>query len=406
MTYDLVARTLRRLRKDHRNRPTRTVPAASPLRESWTDLLLPGLSRQKQELVLATLRLVETTGAAAYAQSIAASLNFTGRRLLEIGSHYCWYAPFFLSAGGLSYHGADLEFDRGHREISGPGGAAEAPMTFGEFIECFRAVSVTDRDIRDLPRESGRFDAAFMVSTSEHFDDPRGCFAAIAALLAPGSPIFINHHNYYSWNGHHRLPWRVQDIDPGDPRHRAVVDWAHLRRFVRNPDSPNYLNYIRIHDLVDIVSEFFVIDKKTMVRFGPETGEGRLTQAIVDEFPRYYREELETVALHLLARRRSSVQALPHLRDHGREHRCTIEIAWSQRETGNAFITRIPSIGKLDGLMLFEDDRPLGPAGALHDRIRDAGAGAFSVWGNYLYFSTSDNTDPASNGRRYILKSG
>jgi hypothetical protein len=86
------------------------------------------------------------------------------------------------------------------------------------------------------------------------------------------------------------------------------------------------------------------------------------------------------------------------------DHRCAIEIGWSERERGHAFITRIPSLGKLTGLRLFEDDLPLQPGNALHDDIRTLGAGAYSVWGNYLYFSTSDNTDPARNGRRYVLK--
>ena len=87
-------------------------------------------------------------------------------------------------------------------------------MPFGEFIDSFGALSLSDCDIRDLPPPSDLFDAAFMVSTSEHFDDPRGSFAMISALLAPGSEIFINHHNYYGWNGHHRAPWRVQDVNP------------------------------------------------------------------------------------------------------------------------------------------------------------------------------------------------
>jgi len=142
-----------------------------------------------------------------------------------------------------------------------------------------------------------------------------------------------------------------------------------------------------------------------MVRFGPDTGEGRLTQAILDEFPQYYKEELETLELHLLARKRTGVGDPRKVLPPYAEHSCSIEITWQQREIGKAFITRIPSIGKLSGLVLVEDDLPLGPAGALHDQIRNTGAGAYSIWGNYLYFSTSDNTDPAANGRKYVLKS-
>lgn len=52
-------------------------------------------------------------------------------------------------------------------------------------------------------------------------------------------------------------------------------------------------------------------------------------------------------------------------------------------------------------LRLFEDGKLLGPAHALHFRIRGAGHGAFSHWQNQLLFSTSDNTDPNTNGRVY-----
>ena len=55
-------------------------------------------------------------------------------------------------------------------------------------------------------------------------------------------------------------------------------------------------------------------------------------------------------------------------------------------------------------LELFEDGRALGPAHALHDRIRFVGAGAFSHWGDELFFSTSDNADPRSSGRRYTVR--
>ncbi|HKS62787.1 MAG TPA: class I SAM-dependent methyltransferase [Xanthobacteraceae bacterium] len=55
-------------------------------------------------------------------------------------------------------------------------------------------------------------------------------------------------------------------------------------------------------------------------------------------------------------------------------------------------------------LELFEDGRPLGPAHAAHDVVRNAGAGAFSHWHDSLYFSTSDNADPRSSGRRYTAR--
>jgi len=55
-------------------------------------------------------------------------------------------------------------------------------------------------------------------------------------------------------------------------------------------------------------------------------------------------------------------------------------------------------------LMLYEDGHPLGPAHTLHAIIRETGRGAFSHWRGRILFSTSDNSDPRTNGRRYTAR--
>ncbi|UOE51680.1 hypothetical protein MTO98_11385 [Mucilaginibacter sp. SMC90] len=57
-----------------------------------------------------------------------------------------------------------------------------------------------------------------------------------------------------------------------------------------------------------------------------------------------------------------------------------------------------PTVSKL---RLFENGVELGPAHSIHHDIRAFGLGQFSHWGNTLYFSTSDNSDPLTNGRKY-----
>ena len=52
-------------------------------------------------------------------------------------------------------------------------------------------------------------------------------------------------------------------------------------------------------------------------------------------------------------------------------------------------------------LRLLEDGKELGPAHVPHADVREHGLGRYSHWGQSLWFSTSDNTDPRSNGRRY-----
>ena len=55
-------------------------------------------------------------------------------------------------------------------------------------------------------------------------------------------------------------------------------------------------------------------------------------------------------------------------------------------------------------LALFEDGRELGPRHTQHAWIREQGRGSFSHWGSALYFSSSDNSDPRTNGRRYTVR--
>lgn len=58
-------------------------------------------------------------------------------------------------------------------------------------------------------------------------------------------------------------------------------------------------------------------------------------------------------------------------------------------------------------LRLFENGVELGPPHARHEDIRTAGMGRFSHWmssqgfGDSIYFSASDNSDPRANGRAY-----
>ena len=61
-----------------------------------------------------------------------------------------------------------------------------------------------------------------------------------------------------------------------------------------------------------------------------------------------------------------------------------------------------PEAPKRSPYLICEDDRPLG-ASSLHADIRQLGGGRYSIWGNFLYFSSSDNSDPRTNGRVYRL---
>ena len=53
-------------------------------------------------------------------------------------------------------------------------------------------------------------------------------------------------------------------------------------------------------------------------------------------------------------------------------------------------------------VILYEDGKPLGPAHSVHEDIAKFGHGRFSHWARVGFiFSTSDNSDPRTNGRKY-----
>jgi lysophospholipase L1-like esterase len=58
----------------------------------------------------------------------------------------------------------------------------------------------------------------------------------------------------------------------------------------------------------------------------------------------------------------------------------------------------------LSPLTLWENGRELAPAHAFRGEIQRTGKGAFVHWGDVLYFSSSDNSDPRTNARTYEVR--
>lgn len=83
-----------------------------------------------------------------------------------------------------------------------------------------------------------------------------------------------------------------------------------------------------------------------------------------------------------------------------------------KHEIGNAFVAFPPiycepstsSNPNASQLQLFEDGLELGAQNALHDDIRNLGGGRFSYWDGQLFFSSSDNSNPNENGRKYEVR--
>lgn len=71
---------------------------------------------------------------------------------------------------------------------------------------------------------------------------------------------------------------------------------------------------------------------------------------------------------------------------------------WADRSDDGQHPTR-------SSLMLLEDGEPVGLPHVQHAVLRTQGGGGVSHWGEYVYFSTPDNTDPRINGRHYLAVS-
>ncbi len=85
----------------------------------------------------------------------------------------------------------------------------------------------------------------------------------------------------------------------------------------------------------------------------------------------------------------------------------SVPITRIHHEIGFAYsaITGHPELSShkhLSAACVLENGMPLpGPGNALHDDIRQVGGGRYSFWHDCVYFATSDNSDPRTNGRHY-----
>jgi hypothetical protein len=81
-----------------------------------------------------------------------------------------------------------------------------------------------------------------------------------------------------------------------------------------------------------------------------------------------------------------------------------------QHDEGHAWTVALPpEISSLNeaeklSMMLFEGETRLLPTNAMQVDVRRQGGGAHAFWPELLCFSTSDNSDPNTNGRRYVVR--
>jgi hypothetical protein len=83
-----------------------------------------------------------------------------------------------------------------------------------------------------------------------------------------------------------------------------------------------------------------------------------------------------------------------------------------KKENGQAYVALLPDLKEVADSMeslrrspylLCEDDMAFGEPHTSHNVIRRSGRGNFSHWNDAVYFSSSDGSDPNTNGREYTL---
>lgn len=82
---------------------------------------------------------------------------------------------------------------------------------------------------------------------------------------------------------------------------------------------------------------------------------------------------------------------------HENKYCWTIQLPESARLTDDEINTNKST------LVLLEDGFPFGIPYSHYDKIREGGGGLYSHWKDKLYFSTSNNTNPTTNGRSYSM---
>jgi SAM-dependent methyltransferase len=255
--------------------------------------------------------LIETTRKWGYFFSSlpARAERFRGKRVLDVGMGGGPHAVAFAASGAASYIGVDplvgsdmVRDFRSPRDPSLPLYHA-FPYSVGDIERILPNVKLYPAILEDVAGEvrAMRPDFATMDSVTEHLEHPESVVRAIWQVLDRDGTFWANHHNYYSWTGHHDDPREVSSWDANNPAHNAVVDWKHL-----DPSHPSYLNRrlnrIRLEDMRLVVAKYFELQCWESAIEAPMVA--RLTPEIRQRWRKYSLAELLTRSVVIVGKRR------------------------------------------------------------------------------------------------------
>ena len=230
--------------------------------------------------------------------------HVAGKDVLDIGCGPGLHGIGYIAAGARSYLGLDpivnLDRDRvKNLNARDKGLFGWSPNQLSALLGPWQVSPTPLQDIEPLPQ----FDIAILHNVTEHLHQIAAIFEQAEQRLRPGGKLLFNHHNYYSWNGHHLPPKLVDEINLADPAQLQMIDWGHVEY---EPDAQHYiargLNRIRLDEILDLTRRYFDIEFAEEIPSRPNTGSQRLTDNIRQRYPYLTDRDFLTQNLYCIAR--------------------------------------------------------------------------------------------------------
>lgn len=144
------------------------------------------------------------------------------------------------------------------------------------------------------------FDAVLVKTVTEHLEHLHSVFEGLWELLGHCSShatIVIDHHNYYSYDGHHGYPQSSEQLNENPPPEMLeLADWGHI-----NPEASvaadRTLNRVRPGDLQALLNVYF--DCECMQSPIPKIDEKRFDSAMESRLSKLGFARHEFMAKHI-----------------------------------------------------------------------------------------------------------
>ena len=313
-----------------------------------------------------------------------------------------------------------LDYFQGKRCIDIACGAGRWTRTLMALGAQVKSVDVSEHGLESVKRFNpdverlNLFDIANRADLHEQFDfalawgvvmsthDPTLAFANVARVVRPGGALYVM---IYAPT-YHSSPNVLQQREH---YHRQLRTIDERMRYVDAicDDPGNALNY---HDMLNPFYNWVIEEETIHTWFRRHGFTNVVTLNTSEEVP---------VAYHVMGVKRGYARPLYGDRGVRVEHAADVRgdsvrplLGRLRHDGGFAWQAHVPELAhaadcleapQRSPLILIEDGRPLWLRHIPHDEIRTAGGGTYSHWGDHLWLSASDNSDPTANGRTYQI---